>query len=323
MMGPCVPGRETVVVTHGPGDRSDDQGAVARALIHADPPQEAMHWVLTVTGAEAVSSVEAMPGGSSVAMHRVNLVINDDRSRQLILRRYVRPEQLAEDPGVATHEAMILELLGGMTTPAPRLVGCDPTGDVAGAPAVLMTALKGRPVWAANIGWMRQLITVLADIHAIDASAAAVRPFQPYKQDSYTLPKWVTKPAVWERAIEIFHGPVIDEDRAFIHRDFYPGNVLWFHRSVSGVVDWEAASIGPRSMDVAHCRINLLYDDLYQAERFRQEWETISGHTFHPWADIATIIGLLDGHRRHPPAQRARHDIDTMLERAVSDLASQ
>jgi hypothetical protein len=39
-------------------------------------------------------------------------------------------------------------------------------------------------------------------------------------------------------------------------------------------------------------------------------------------ADIATIIGLLDVHRRHPPAQRARHDIETMLERAVSDLAS-
>jgi hypothetical protein len=75
-------------------------------------------------------------------------------------------------------------------------------------------------------------------------------------------------------------------------------------------------------MDVAHCRINLLYDDLYQAERFRQEWEAISGHTFHPWADIATIIGLLDSYRRHPPAHRARHDIETMLERAVSDLTS-
>ena len=44
------------------------------------------------------------------------------------------------------------------------------------------------------------------------------------------MPKWVTKPAVWERLIEIFHEPVIDEDRSFIRRDFYPGNVLWFHR---------------------------------------------------------------------------------------------
>jgi aminoglycoside phosphotransferase (APT) family kinase protein len=314
---------ETVVVTHGPVDPSDDQGAVTRVLIRADPPAEAMNWVRTLTGAQAVSSVKAMPGGSSVAMHRVTLVVDDHRSRQLILRRYVRPEQLAEDPGVAAHEAIVLDLVADMATPAPRLVGCDPTGDVAGAPAVLMTALTGRPVWAANPAWMRQLIEVLADIHAVDASAVAVRPFQPYPQVSYKLPRWVTKPAVWERAIELFHGPVIDEDRAFIHRDFYPGNVLWSHRRVSGVVDWEAASIGPRSMDVAHCRINLLYADMYQAERFRQQWEAISGHTFHPWADIATIIGLLDSHRRHPPAHRARHDIETMLERAVSDLTSQ
>jgi hypothetical protein len=35
--------------------------------------------------------------------------------------------------------------------------------------------------------------------------------------------------------------------------------VLWFFRHISGVVDEEAASIGPRSMDVAHCRINLLH----------------------------------------------------------------
>ncbi len=89
---------------------------------------------------------------------------------------------------------------------------------------------------------MRQLIAVLADIHAIDPTVAAVRPFQPYIRDSYGLPKWVTKPAVWGRAIEIFHGPVIAEDRTFIHRDFYPGNVLWFRRRISGVVDWEAAS---------------------------------------------------------------------------------
>ena len=76
---------------------------------------------------------------------------------------------------------------------------------------------------------------------------------------------------------------------------------------MSGVVDWEAASIGPRSIDVAHCRINLLYDDLSRAEVFRHEWEQVSGQAFDPWADIVTVIGLLDGYRKHRPAQRARY----------------
>lgn len=99
---------------------------------------------------------------------------------------------------------------------------------------------------------------------------------------------------MWERAIEIFHGPVLDDDRTFIHRDFYPGNVLWHRRTVSGLVDWEAASVGPRSMDVAHCRINLLYDGLDAADIFTRIWEQRTGRTFHRWADIATVIGLLD-----------------------------
>ena len=139
-------------------------------------------------------------------------------------------------------------------------------------------SLVGRPVWAANQRWMRQLVEVLVDVHAVDVAAASgVRPFAVYAQESYALPTWVTKLFVWERAIEIFHGPILDEDRTFIHRDFYSGNVLWQRKMVSGLVDWEAASVGPRSMDVAHCRINPLYEGLDTAELFTREWEHATG----------------------------------------------
>ena len=262
-----------------------------------------------------------MPGGASLAMHRVTVTAGDGDNVRLVLRRYVRPEQLTEDPGVAAHEAAVLELVAQIATPTPRLIGVDPTGDLAGTPAVLMTELSGRPDWSASQRWMRQLVEVLGDVHAINPIAAsAVRPFTVYAQESYALPKWVTKPSLWERAIEIFHGPVLDDDRTFIHRDFYPGNVLWNRRIVSGVVDWEWASVGPRSMDVAHCRYNLLFDGLDAAEVFTGLWEQHTGRVFHRWADIATIIGLLDNNRRHPPPGRNRFDIETMLDRAVTEL---
>ena len=80
-----------------------------------------------------------------------------------------------------------------------------------------------------------------------------------------------------------------------------------------------AASVGPRSMDIAHCRINLLYQGLDTAEVFTREREQHTGRTFHRWADIATIIGLLDSERRHPSAQRRRFDIEAMLQRAVNE----
>ena len=86
---------------------------------------------------------------------------------------------------------------------------------------------------------------------------------------------------------------------------------------MTGLVDWESASVGPRSMDVAHCRFNRLYEGLEAAEVFRREWERHTGRTFHRWADIATIIGLLDSERRNPPAHHRRFDIETMLQRAV------
>ena len=126
-----------MIVEDGPGKRRDDRGTATRALLRADPPAEAMEWVLTVTGAKAVTSAESMPGGSSVAMHRINLVSAVGHSQELILRRYLRAEQLADDPGVAAHEAMVLELIADMATPTPRLVGCDPTGEGAGSPAGL------------------------------------------------------------------------------------------------------------------------------------------------------------------------------------------
>jgi aminoglycoside phosphotransferase (APT) family kinase protein len=296
-------------------------GEVTRALQRVVPPTEALAWVAAVTGGRSVGLVERMAGGASLAMHRVTVTFDDGVTTTLVLRRYVRSGQVAEDPAVAVHEAAVLELVARIATPTPRLVGVDPNGGQAGVPAVLMTDLRGRPQWAAGQRWMRQLIDVLDDVHAIDAAAAReVRPFAVYAQDSYGLPKWVTMPAVWERAIEIFHGPVLDEDRTFIHRDFYPGNVLWQRRAVSGLVDWEAASVGPRSMDVAHCRVNLLYEGLDAADVFTRLWERHSGRTFHPWADIATIIGLLDSERRNPPARSRRFDLEAMLQRAINEI---
>jgi hypothetical protein len=83
---------------------------------------------------------------------------------------------------------------------------------------------------------------------------------------------------------------------------------------VSGVVDWKSASIGPASIDVANGRGNLLGAGGDIAERFTRRWEHATGIAYHPWADIITIIGDLDGlrecptrpsrHRRHPRRRR-------------------
>ncbi len=231
------------------GAHGSDDGEAVRALQRAAPPAATIEWVAKAAGALSVADVERMPGGSSLATHRVTVTLANGHTARLVLRSYVRPDQVAEDPDVAAHEAAVLELVERIATPTPRLIGVDPTGADAGTPAVQMSELEGRPDWSAGQRWMRQLVEVLDDVHVIDAGTAnMVRPFAPYRQKSYELPKWATKPAVWERAIDIFQGPILDEDRTFIHRDFYPGNVLWHRKTVTGLVGWESASVGPRSM---------------------------------------------------------------------------
>lgn len=288
----------------------------------AAPDDAVLAWVSETLGARSIDKVEWMPGGSSASMHRLTVCSGARQLDTVVLRRWVRPVSVAQDPDVAMREAAMLGLVESMNAPTPRLLDCDPYGERVRVPALVMTDLPGRPVWEAKWSrWCRQLVEVLIDIHAVETTAQEmVRPFAAYRQNSYQPPRWATRPKVWERVAEIFHGPGLDSTEVFIHRGFYPGNVLWHRGQVSGVVDWEAASTGSPSIDVADCRINLFYDNEDLAHRLTSEWERATGNNFHPWADIVTIIGLLDGLREHPPRTAARSAIEDALTRAVNQL---
>jgi hypothetical protein len=85
-----------------------------------------------------------------------------------------------------------------------------------------------------------------------------LKPFVPYDPESWDPPDWLRDKRLWDRALAFYQGPRLDDDSVLIHRDFHPGNVLWARGRVSGVVDWQAACVGPRAADVWHCRGNLL-----------------------------------------------------------------
>jgi hypothetical protein len=55
---------------------------------------------------------------------------------------------------------------------------------------------------------------------------------------------------------------------------------------------------------------------------FTREWEQHNGRMLNRWADVATILGMLDSDRRHPPAHGRQHDIEAMLTRAVNEIDS-
>ena len=147
------------------------------------------------------------------------------------------------------------------------------------------------------------------------------RPISTYKQSSYQPPRWTARPELWERAVELFRSPIPPADVGFIHRDFNPGNILWVRRELTGIVDWQAACVGPRSIDPAHCRLNLFQYDPTMADDIRRLWEQRSGLTFDPWADLASIVGSLDHLRSRRTSNEATWAIEQALTAAVHDLS--
>jgi Homing endonuclease associated repeat/Phosphotransferase enzyme family len=88
---------------------------------------------------------------------------------------------------------------------------------------------------------------------------------------------------------------------AGLERDFHPGNVLWRRATVSGVVDWQAASICPASVDVANCRGNLFGYGLEGRRPLHQ----------HLGTRLRNQLSALGGDRRHRrlPRRPARHPL--------------
>jgi aminoglycoside phosphotransferase (APT) family kinase protein len=301
---------------HGFGDDADSR------LLRRRPPAQALDWVERSLGV-TVRRVRACKGGSSSAIHvlHVSGSAGDD---SVVLRRYVRPEVTRDEPDIAAREARILRLLDRSVVSTPRLLALDPTGDEAGVRAVVMTHLPGRLDWAPQdlTTWLQRLAEVLPDLHATPITDAdEVQPFTPYPPESWDPPSWLGDRRLWDRGLAVFHGPCLDPERVFIHRDYHPGNVMWRRGRVSGVVDWQAASIGPRTADVWHCRGNLLgHFGVDVADRFLQIWTSITGADYNPWAETVMLIDAI-GWLGSPGSEQAA-DLERLLAQRLAELGA-
>jgi aminoglycoside phosphotransferase (APT) family kinase protein len=302
-------------------DRPKDEAQRGRA--QGPPPATTLAWLVDALDASDVVEVRAMPGGSTAAMHRVTLVDRDGHERDVVLRRYVLPEILAESPDVVAVEARALQLAERLPVPTPVLLAVDATGNRCDVPSLAMTLLEGRPVWETRWGseWVSQAVDAMITLHDVDVSRGELPTVTTYAQSRYDPPRWTRDPALWERAIELFHRPVPTADVGFVHRDFNPGNVLWDRRRLSGLVDWQWACVGPRSIDPAHCRLNLFHYSPTMADEVRTVWEQRSGLTFDPWADVASIIGTLDSIRRRRDPNAAMWATEAALKHATNALS--
>src|SRR5215468_8517538 len=165
---------------HGFGD--DEQ---TRRLLRSRPPREALAWAAARLGG-AVISARALRGGMSSAVHLVTVQRPDGNRDRAVLRRYVRPDP--DEPDPVAREARALGLARAADVPTPALLAVDPDGTEAGAPALLMTRLRGRvDWWPSDLDrWLERLAGLLPRIHGTALPPGGPLPrFAPYRQDSY------------------------------------------------------------------------------------------------------------------------------------------
>jgi aminoglycoside phosphotransferase (APT) family kinase protein len=234
---------------------------------------EVIDWLASVLGSfPADGAITRLPGNTSTV-----LVLGGGE----VLRWYDDGRFLEEEPEAIAREAAALTALDGSGVPAPRLIAASERAPA----ALLMTRLAGSP--DLDIPDPVAIVDLLATIHAVSPGGLARWSYRGYHEDrDLARPGWWRDAGLWDRAVRQTTSARPGGQGVFIHRDFHPGNLLWTGRSLTGIVDWVNACVGPAAVDTAHLRVNLaVLGDVANAEG------VVAGH---PAWDIEAAFDFLD-----------------------------
>jgi aminoglycoside phosphotransferase (APT) family kinase protein len=215
-------------------------------------------------GSHGAVSVEQFPGGHSNLTYLVH-----HGEREYVLRRppFGSKVKSAHDMG---REVSVLSKLAPVFDRAPRVIAYSDQPDVLGAPFYLMERRRGvilRKDLPADVDAARVeklcnlLVDTLVDLHAVDYAAAGLGDFgKPAGYIERQVRGWterytgsqtddiadITAVAAWLDANKPADGPP-----ALIHNDYKFDNVIFDPslERITGVLDWEMATVGDPLMD--------------------------------------------------------------------------
>ncbi|PAV30495.1 hypothetical protein CIL05_05160 [Virgibacillus profundi] len=262
--------------------------------------EQIQKWVVSAVGKNAaIVSIERLKGSTSSVLHKLTLKLTDEM-KEVVVRQYDNKEWLKEEPDLALHEAGSLFWATDKGLSAPEVIAYEERGKVCGVPLVLMSKVTGtvelKPQDMSE--WIDGLAKELVKIHTVDISDFPWKYFSYNDMGKVEVPGWSSVPGTWKKVIEMVKGAPPKARECFIHRDYHPANVLWESGSVSGVVDWVNACMGPAGIDVGHCRWNLamLYD-VETADEFLSAYQGYAGpdYVYDPYWDLISLIDVLFG----------------------------
>lgn len=289
------------------------------------PSDAALRWATDAVGAGSrIVSVRRLTAGGWHSNHALSIIDRRGVSHRLVLRRWERPEWKIEDPDfTAEREGRILGLLEGVRVPTPKLIAADTQARSCDVPTLLITRLPGRlPGLPRDMGaFLGGLAGAIVEIHAVDDPGREQLPAYHtyYDMEAVVPPQWSRRPEVWNRAIEVARAEPPRGPCCFIHRDYHPGNTLWWRGRLTGVVDWTSGSWGPAAVDVGHMRWNLaLSYGLDAADEFLRQQRALSSQASgdQRYWDLVTVLDLVP---EVDPVHWSRFDLER-LERYVETV---
>jgi aminoglycoside phosphotransferase (APT) family kinase protein len=211
-----------------------------------------------------------MAGGASRELWSLDLELGGER-HALVLRRDPPGRVGESDRGL---EFRLLRAAAGAGVPVPRVLFCDPSGEVTGSPCFLMERVPGETLArrllrdaqfaVARRAMTAQLGATLARIHSLDPGDPALAGLPATPSD--VLPGRADVVATAERArtLALEPHPVLElaerwllariparNRRTVVHGDFRIGNVIFDGEGLRSVLDWELAHVGDPLEDLA------------------------------------------------------------------------
>jgi aminoglycoside phosphotransferase (APT) family kinase protein len=195
------------------------------------------------------------------------LVANEGFGIEAVLREFD-----ADDASVVW-EAHVLRKLDGLGGLAPQLLAEGVNDPI---PWLLLSRLRGSAdITSGEPGAVAaELGVALARVHRVDSDqlTAFRKVYEMPGKEVQVLsgPAASAVGARWQR--------IIDDPLVLTHFDYWSGNVVWDTHRLTGIVDWNGGSLGPRGFDVGWCRLDLyLLYDAEIADLFLRSYEAAFG----------------------------------------------
>ncbi|ANK79819.1 MAG: hypothetical protein TEF_02705 [Rhizobiales bacterium NRL2] len=275
-------------------------------------------WVETHLGADKVAAnVTRMPGHSGL-LYGFDVLAGAETAERLVIR--VPPPGVRQKNNQdVLRQVPVLRLLEQHGVPAPRARYWGGETVWFSVPYLMMSRLAGRPPGdvfdpangavpdaAAAERLFGQAVGALQRMHRIDA-ASALADWEPPRLIRDEIDHWIpilekTSDPDWiaqgKRARDALHANApADPEPGLLHGDYYSNNWLFHEGRLTGIVDWESVSLGPRLLDLGW--LCMMYDPECwgPARRAHMHWCPPPAFFLERYAAAGGLIADIDWYR--------------------------